>query len=66
MKVESVAEVMISVFTAIVAVLPPDRQQIINSILSTALSEIEDADAVRVLECLVEPSADEAASRLYQ
>jgi hypothetical protein len=68
MKTTSVAEAMICAFSAIVETLPESSQHRINSILNAALSTktVEDADAVRVLECLVEPRADEAASRLCQ
>jgi hypothetical protein len=59
MKTTAVAEAMICVFSAIFEALPSHSQQRVDSILSAALRTkmMEDADAVRVLECLIEQTS---------
>jgi hypothetical protein len=70
MKTTAVTEAMICVFSAICEALPAHSQRRIDSILNAVLSAkmIEDADAVQVLECLIEhrsgpSSADEIVPR---
>jgi hypothetical protein len=55
MKPTAVAEAMICVFTAIVEVLPAGSRRCVAGILSAALAGdvIEDADARRLVECLI-------------
>ena len=55
MKTTAVAEAMICAFSAIFEVLPARSQRCVISILNAALAAnaIEDADARKVVECLV-------------
>jgi hypothetical protein len=56
MKTSAVAEAMICAFSAIFEALPAESQRCAKSILNVALAGvvIEDADARKLVECLVD------------
>jgi hypothetical protein len=67
MKTTALAEAMICIFSVVFEALPAQSQRRINSILTAALSAkvISDADAVRVIESLVEHrSASSSADQI--
>jgi hypothetical protein len=69
MKTTALAEAMICAFSAIFEVLPTQSQRGINSILSSAIAAkvIKDANALRLLECLVDDrSRQSSAGRIVQ
>jgi hypothetical protein len=55
MKTSAVAEAMICAFSAIFEVLPSESRRCVTGILNAALADvaIKDADARRLVECLI-------------